>query len=303
MRKTIRSRAIELDQQLIFPEELPEGLHELKLEADAHLAIVISRAADDTAENEVLQKNFLERFANYAVNIDDKPYASSDRHMITNAFFEEYDRYFAKTRVHKVMRSELGDATRASCMSFYDAAKDHLASEGVELTHDYSLRLYDQPVRLIGLGMRSLGDKVEQALDSSYLKIIEPEERLSILKNTHLPIKQIASLALDQMIELGQESPDRPIVDGRIQMVDDIRATRQHIDISPVASARSHNGCPALAVMPEGNLLKQGSAITKMFDMTVGLIEKTRLHTLDAPIGANGNHPFSDVIRTYASGA
>ena len=289
MQRSIRERAIAIDNALTPGNYAVEGevlsLPEMKVEADAHLAIMASVFADRVINDQNDQDSFVYKFSKQILDTND---VDKRRPNVANALDEFSKLYsFEFTQKHEqdiLEDTPIGRATAASCKRYHTALLDHAEANGIKIRSEQSVLAYDRPARLMALGLNSLVAVTQSVVAATYSERnlpITPERRLKIIKNSEINVKQLGSLALHQMDSINLNAHQMKIYKGRVQLAKNIQATRMLTDGCKLADTRSHQGCPALPRMPEGNDLVSGSAISKLYGLAVDLIERTDLHALD----------------------
>lgn len=289
MRSSIRERAIAIDKAPTYVNYVSEGenlsLPEMKVEADAHLAIMASVFADRVINDQNDQDSFVYKFSKRMLDTND---VDKKRPNIPNALDEFSKLYsFEFTQKHEqdiLEDTPIGRATAASCKRYHTAVLGHAEANGINIHSAQSVLFYDRPARLMALGLNTLAAVTQTVVAATYNERnlpIKPKRRLDIIRNSEINVKQLGSLALHQMDSINMNAHNMKIYKGRVQLAKKLQDSRKLPDICKLADTRSHQGCPALPRMPEGNDLVSGSAISKLYGLAVDLIERTDLHALD----------------------
>lgn len=310
MQRSIRERAIELDAVPIHTNPLAEGpnpeIYQMKLEADSYMAIAASMFADKVVKDPEDQDSFVYRFSKEVLDNNDVDNSPPDITKTLRSFSRFFGFEFTQKHDAEILReTRVGRAASAACVRYYDAAKDAVADGSGTLESNVALRLYSTPEYMLAAGVNTLNIVTNAVILATYREHMNPKERLKVLRNSESSVRQVASLALHQF-SFGHQTPGMmEIKDGRVIIEPDLRATRQISPTDETELIRPHHGCPAMPVMPKGNDLKRGSALGKMYNMAIDLVERTDVHALDEEPSSHytviGQRLYETAIKNYGA--
>ncbi|MFI5270949.1 MAG: hypothetical protein ACHQT9_02800 [Candidatus Saccharimonadales bacterium] len=286
---TIRSRAIELanDRKYFVSTRshvrLFEDSGDAKLEADAHLAIVIDHIAHKLASSTAHEQRFLADVRKRPRRPDNEEAVIGHFPAAFGAVYNDYSLVSGVFRKTEVGRKALEASHHyAEVTSLHWADGNRHGARRIIQNNPYSA-----PEQLIQDALRNFGRRVGQVLWGVNLSDgaegMDADARQQLVGGSSRDLLRLSALSMHQHAHYSPSDP--VIVDNRVSIAPDIESARALPLYSQAftEAVRPHRGCPALPNLPAIGVLHGGSGIQTLYERASGLIVASNMHTLTIP--------------------
>ena len=294
--QSIRSRAIELAEnpanfETHGPVQECDDPASAKLEADAHLAVIIDGTAHRLAESDRLQSQAQRHFKGtlkqkYAKGT---PNSEINLEFAIYAFQLAYDNQYPENPiVAESFNSPFGIRAIAACRQFAalaGASQYHGQKVGPDNVDRFIA--YEHPDWLVGNGIATVGGVVGTSVLDLYNASIQPEEAENYLVRKERQVRGLASTTLTQFVRSHSEAmydASRFSIERQLEIARALPKFKSDSD----EAVTPHMGCPAMPDYPVKEMLIGGSGVSKLYQRGIKFILSANLHAIrsDDPIYA-----------------